>query len=126
MSVRRTKFYRDKLNSRWFGVCAGIADYTGLGTTTVRFATIVLTMLTFPLGLIVYILTGFMAPVKPIELYEQNPEEKKFWQGVRSNPRQMAKDVRSRFRDLDRRLADVETYVTSSNSQLSREIEQLR
>ena len=126
MSARRTKFYRDKLNSRWFGVCAGIADYTGLGITTVRLSTVVLTMLTFPLGLIVYIVTGFIAPVKPIELYEQNAEQKKFWQGVRSNPRRMARDVRSRFRDLDRRLADVETYVTSSNSQLSREIEQLR
>jgi len=126
MTARRTKFYRDKLNSRWFGVCAGIADYTGLGITTVRLSTVVLTMLTFPLGLMVYIVTGFVAPVKPIELYEQNADQKKFWQGVRSNPRRMARDVRSRFRDLDRRLADVETYVTSSNSQLSREIEQLR
>jgi phage shock protein C len=36
------------------------------------------------------------------------------------------RDVRSKFREIDRRLADVETYVTSSNSRLSREIEQLR
>jgi phage shock protein C len=34
--------------------------------------------------------------------------------------------VRSRFRDIDRRLADVETYITSSHSKLAREIEQLR
>ena len=32
----------------------------------------------------------------------------------------------SRTRDIDRRLADVETYVTSSNSRLAQEIEQLR
>jgi phage shock protein C len=36
------------------------------------------------------------------------------------------RDVRSRFRDIDRRLGEVETYVTSSNSRLAREIEQLR
>ena len=126
MTARRTKFYRDKLNSRWFGVCAGIADYTGMDTTLVRIGMVVLTILTGPLAFFVYFLTGWMAPVKPIELYEQNSDQKKFWQGVRSNPRRMARDVRSRFRDLDRRLADVETYVTSSNSQLSREIEQLR
>jgi phage shock protein C len=36
------------------------------------------------------------------------------------------RDVRSRFREIDRRLAEVETYVTSSNSRLAREIEQLR
>jgi phage shock protein C len=59
-------------------------------------------------------------------LYERNPEEKKFWQGVRSNPRRMARDVRSKFRELDRRLADMETYVTSSNNSLAREIERLR
>jgi len=126
MSPRRTKFYRDKLNSRWFGVCAGIADFTGLGTTGVRAAMVILTLLTGPLAIFVYIVAGWMAPVKPIELYEQNPEQKKFWQGVRSNPRRMARDVRSRFRDLDRRLADVETYVTSTNNQLSREIDSLR
>jgi phage shock protein C len=68
----------------------------------------------------------WLAPVKPIELYERSPEEKKFWQDVRSNPRRMARDVRSKFRDLDRRLADMETYVTSSNSSLAREIERLR
>ena len=126
MDARRTRFYRDKLNARWFGVCAGIADYTGMGTTAVRLATIVLTFLTFPITPLIYIVTGFVAPVKPLELYDRNPEEKKFWQGVRSNPRRMARDVRSRFRELDRRLADVETYVTSSNSRLAREIEQLR
>ena len=126
MSPRRTKFYRDKLNSRWFGVCAGIADYTGLGTRTVRLSMVVLTVLTFPIAPLFYIITGFLAPVKPIELYEQNPDQKKFWQGVRSNPRRMARDVRSRFRELDRRLAEVETYVTSSNSRLAREIDQLR
>ena len=43
-----------------------------------------------------------------------------------ANPRRTARDVRSRFREIDRRLADVETYVTSSNSRLAREIEQLR
>jgi phage shock protein C len=45
---------------------------------------------------------------------------------VRTSPRRTVRDVRSRFRDIDRRLADVEAYVTSSNSRLAREIEQLR
>ena len=45
---------------------------------------------------------------------------------VRANPRRTARDVRLRFKDIDRRLADVETYVTSSNNRLAREIEELR
>jgi hypothetical protein len=30
------------------------------------------------------------------------------------------------MRDIDRRMAEVETYVTGSNSRLAREIEELR
>ncbi|HET9427262.1 MAG TPA: envelope stress response membrane protein PspC [Allosphingosinicella sp.] len=127
MSSPRTKFYLDKQNAKWSGVCAGIADYTGMDVTLVRIGLVVLTILGgFPWTLIAYWVAAWMAPRKPLELYESNPEEKKFWQGVRANPRRTARDVRSRFREIDRRLADVETYVTSSNSRLAREIEQLR
>ena len=127
MTSPRTKFYLDRQNRKWSGVCAGIADYTGMDVTLVRIGIVILTILGgFPWTLIAYWVAAWMAPVKPVELYESNPEEKKFWQGVRANPRRTARDVRSRFRELDRRLADVETYVTSSNGRLAREIEQLR
>jgi len=32
----RTKFYLDKRNARFLGVCSGIADYTGIDVTVVR------------------------------------------------------------------------------------------
>jgi len=35
-------------------------------------------------------------------------------------------DIRSRLKDIDRRLADIESYVTTENRSLAREIEQLR
>ena len=38
MSVRRTRFYLDKRNKRFMGVCAGIADYFGWDATWVRIA----------------------------------------------------------------------------------------
>lgn len=127
MTPRRTKFYLDCKDKKWMGVCAGIADYTGVDVTLVRIGAVVLTLLGgFPWTLIAYWVAAWMAPRKPSELYEENSEDKKFWQGVRSNPARTARDVRSRFRDIDRRLADVETYVTSSDSRLSREIEKLR
>lgn len=127
MTGPRTRFYLDKQNAKWSGVCAGIADYTGMDVTLVRIGAVLLTILGgFPWTLIAYWIVAAMAPRKPLSLYDQDPDEKKFWQGVRANPRRTARDVRSRFRDIDRRLADVETYVTSSNSRLAREIEQLR
>jgi phage shock protein C len=127
MSARHTKFYLDKQNRKWKGVCAGIADYTGFDVTLVRIGLVVLTCVGgFPWTLIAYWVAAWIAPVKPHELIAETPEEAKFWQGVRTSPARTVRDVRSRFREIDRRLADVETYVTSSNGRLAREIESLR
>ena len=127
MSARHTKFYLDRKNRKWSGVCAGIADYTGMDPTIVRIGAVLLTVLGgFPWTLIAYWVIAWMAPAKPVELIDETPEEAKFWQKVRVSPARTVRDVRSRFRELDRRLADIETYVTSSDGRLAREIEQLR
>lgn len=126
MTPQRTRFYLDKQNAKWLGVCAGIADYTGLDVTLVRIGVVMGTIFSAGHLALGYFIIAWMAPKKPVSLYQQDPEEKKFWQGVRANPRRIAREVRMRFRDIDRRLADVEAYVTSSNSRLAREIEELR
>jgi phage shock protein C len=126
MAGLRTKFYLDKQNRKWLGVCAGIADYTGVDVTAVRVGFVLGMFLTGGHLLLAYLIIAWLAPKKPGELYDRDPDQKKFWQSVRASPRRTARDVRSRFRDIDRRLADVETYVTSSNNRLAREIEQLR
>ncbi|MEA3003834.1 MAG: phage shock protein [Sphingomonadales bacterium] len=127
MTPRHTKFYLDKQNAKWKGVCAGIADYTGIDVSIIRIGLVVLTFLGgFPWTLVAYWVAAWIAPSKPRELAHETPEQTKFWQGVRASPARTVRDVRSRFRDIDRRLADVEAYVTSSNSRLAREIEQLR
>ena len=127
MTAKHTKFYLDKENRKWKGVCAGIADYTGVDVTIIRIGLVVLTFVGgFPWTFIAYWVAAWLAPEKPRELAVETPEQTKFWQGVRASPARTVRDVRSRFREIDRRLAEVETYVTSSNSRLAREIEQLR
>lgn len=126
MTARHTKFYLDKKNGKFMGVCAGIADYTGVDVTLVRIGAVLLAILGQGIGIIAYFVVGWIAPNKPRELRDETPEQTKFWQGVRASPARTVRDVRSRFRDIDRRLAEVETYVTSSNTRLAREIEQLR
>ncbi|HEX8224213.1 MAG TPA: envelope stress response membrane protein PspC [Allosphingosinicella sp.] len=126
MSARHTKFYLDKQNGKFMGVCAGIADYTGVDVTLVRIGMVLLALLGQGIGIVAYFVVGWVAPKKPRELRNETPEQTKFWQGVRASPTRTVRDVRSRFRDIDRRLGEVETYVTSSNSRLAREIEQLR
>jgi phage shock protein C len=67
-----------------------------------------------------------VTPTRPLEFELADREENKFWQGVRASPTRSARDIRSRFKDLDRRLADIESYVTTENRSLAREIDQLR
>ena len=126
MSKRRTKFYLDRQNRKWSGVCAGIADYTGTDVVLVRVGVVLLTLLGgFPWTLIAYWLIAWFAEEKPAGLY-QSSDDARFWQGVRSNPKRSTAEVRSKFRDIDRRLADIETLYTSRNSQLASDIESLR
>lgn len=126
MSDSRTKFYLDPQHGQWKGVCSGIADYTGIEVIWVRVAMVLLTLAGgFPWTLIAYGLIAWMAEPKPAGLY-QDREDQKFWQGVRSNPTRSTAEVRAKFRELDRRLADIELHYTSRNSALAREIDSLR
>jgi phage shock protein C len=122
----RTKFYLDKKNGKVMGVCAGIADYAGFDVTLVRILLILAVFMGGGTLIPVYFIAGWIAQDKPRELEVSDPEEKKFWQNVRTSPSRTTRDIRGRFRDMDRRLAQIEQYVTTENRSLAREIEELR
>ncbi|MCW3797019.1 envelope stress response membrane protein PspC [Sphingomonas sp. BN140010] len=122
----RTKFYKDKRNGKFMGVCAGIADYTGFDVTLVRILLILAIVMGGGALIPVYLLTGWIAQDKPREFSAQDPEDRRFWQGVRQSPARTTRDIRARFREIDRRLIDVESYVLNSNRSLAREIDELR
>ncbi|MCK0098487.1 envelope stress response membrane protein PspC [Qipengyuania sp. S6317L1] len=123
---RRTTLYRDKHNAKLMGVAAGIADYTGVEAIWVRLGMVALTVFALgPIGFLAYFIMGFLLQKKPPHLYRDS-EEEVYWQRVRQSPKRTAREIRARFRDIDRRLADVETHYVSSNQRLTAEIEQLR
>ena len=124
MTSERTKFYRDKQNAKLMGVCSGLEDYTGINAIWWRLAFIIMTVTT-GFGIPIYFALGLLASKKPTDLYVDR-DEQKYWQGVRQSPKRTAREIRSRFRDIDRRLAEVETYYVTSNPRLSAEIERLR
>jgi phage shock protein C len=127
MTPRRTSFYLDKRNGKFMGVCAGIADYTGIDVTFVRVGVVLLSIFaTGGLGFVAYFALGIFGNTKPQELDYEDRTDRKFWQKVRARPGNSIRDVRSSFRDIDRRLADVETHITSQNRRLADEIEALR
>ena len=123
----RTQFYLDKQNAKFKGVCAGVADYTGIDVLWVRVAAVLLTVTGpgMPWLIVAYFVIAWMAHTKPADLYN-DANDAKFWQGVRSNPKRSSAEVRSKLRDVDRRLADMETHFTSRNTQLANEIDSLR
>ncbi len=116
MSGRR-KFYLDKGNGKWMGVCAGISNMTGVDATIVRVALVLLTIAGgFPWTLIAYLAAGFLA----------KPERHRLDSAGYGPSRLSTADLRSNMRDIDRRLAEVDSYVAHSNTRLAREIDELR
>ena len=127
MNSPRTTLYRDKQNAKLMGVCSGIADYTGINAIWIRLGFIValLSGVLSPVVLPLYFLAGILLNKKPAHLYVDQ-DEQKYWQRVRQSPKRTAREIKARFRDIDRRLAEVESYYVTSNPRLSAEIERLR
>ena len=114
MRVRGTRFETDKANGKLLGVCAGLANMTGIDATLIRVGLVVVTIMgLFPWTLIAYGAAALVGRPSAAERYSL----------ARSATRE---ESRERMRNLDLRMQAIETYVTSSNSQLAREIEELR
>lgn len=125
MNSPRTRLYRDKIEGKFLGVCAGIGDYVGLDPVWVRLGFLLSLVLSGGVTFFLYLAIGLVAKKKPAHLYS-DPQEKQFWQGVRQSPHRSARDIRNRFKDVDRRLARVEEHHVTGNRALSAEIESLR
>lgn len=125
MNSPRTTLYRDKHNAKLLGVCSGIADYTGVNSLWVRLGALMMILITSGLIIPIYFIAGMLLNKKPPHLYVDQ-EETRYWQRVRQSPKRTAREIRSRMKDIDRRLAEVETYYVTNNPRLSAEIERLR
>jgi phage shock protein C len=111
------KFHLDKRNGKFLGVCAGVANYIGIDPVIVRIGVVVATLLGgAPWTLIAYFVAAWAA----------KPQHLSFGAEEAPRLRTSTHEVRQTMRDIDRRMAEVETYVTSSNNRLAREIEELR
>jgi phage shock protein C len=56
------RFLINRGDAKVMGVAAGIADYTGVDPTIVRLALVALTLVTGPLMIFFYVVTGLLAP----------------------------------------------------------------
>lgn len=62
MSARSNSFRLNKTDGKIMGVCAGLADYTGMDLMLIRVLTVLLTVCGVGSTIILYLLVGLIAP----------------------------------------------------------------
>jgi len=118
MNMRGKRFEIDRDNGKLLGVCAGLANHTGIDATLIRVGLVLVTIMgAFPWTLIAYGVAYFAGK------RQRRPDYALSRSVTGSATRE---EARERIRNLDLRMQAIETYVTSSNSRLAREIEDLR
>jgi phage shock protein C len=56
------RFLINRGDAKVMGVAAGVADYTGIDPTIVRLSFVALALLTGPVMILFYVITGLLAP----------------------------------------------------------------
>jgi phage shock protein C len=109
----------DRAEGKFLGVCAGIANHTGIDATIIRIGLVLVTLLgAFPWTVIAYFVAAFVGSRSGAGRYAHSR--------IGHERAASREESRERMRNLDLRMQAIETYVTSSNSRLAREIEELR
>ena len=116
-------FYRNADRAILGGVCAGLADYFGFNLRVTRLLALIAFFVAMPMTVLAYLAAVFLIPARTTR--HEQPRDPEIHRKVRSSPMQTAADLRRRFRSLDRRLARMEQYVTSSRYELDREFRNL-
>lgn len=113
------RIYRDPENGWIAGVCAGIADYAGVDPALVRVAAVLLLVFFFVPVLIAYVVCALVLKRRPPTAFA-SPAEESFWRDVRTEPGGTLHGLGGRFRALNKRVARMETLVTSEEFDLRR------
>ena len=58
------RFLINRGDAKVMGVAAGVADYAGVDPTIVRLGIVALTLVTGPVMILFYVLTGLLAPAR--------------------------------------------------------------
>lgn len=107
------RFEVDRSEAKLMGVCAGLANALGVDPTIVRIGFVVATVLGgWPWTVVAYVALGVFGQAKAGRLRHRHGRV----------PSAAAYEAS----DIDRRLAEIDSYVASPNSRLAREIEELR
>lgn len=130
-SMSKRELYRDPVNGKISGVCAGVANYFGTEVWLIRIVVISAALLggTF-LVLLAYIAMTFMLEKQPmtytenIKSQQEHTLKSKPWQKGQS-PDQLLSVLENDFSRLDNKIRSMEAYVTSDAYRVNREFNKL-
>ncbi len=110
------------------GVCAGFADYFGFNLRVTRLLAVIAFFVAMPMAIISYMAVVFLVPADSGRSANWGFRQRR--RRARSAPPQpvpspTVSDVRRRCQSLDKRMARLEKYVTSSRYNLEREFRNL-
>lgn len=125
VSMNNRELYRDPVNGKISGVCAGFANYFGAEVWLIRIVVISAALLggTF-LVVLAYIAMAFMLEKQPVRYSENIREQQehtlksKPWQKGQS-PDQLLSVLERDFDRLDGKIRNMEAYVTSDTFRMS-------
>jgi len=140
---RPNKLYRNTRDAKIMGVCAGLADYLDVRVCVVRFLTIVGCILSGGWLIALYVVLGLVLDPMPERLLPPRPTqeprrptrrerrrerrerryERRYWEREQpTRPSYDTRDIRRRYETVERRLRNLEAYMTSKKFRLDREI----
>lgn len=130
-SAKPTELYRIPEQGKIAGVCAGLGERFGIEVWLIRIGAVSAFFLGIPFIPVLYIAAWLLldkkpaaTPAKKSGLEHRVSVKSKIWQQGQP-PRIAFRELKTQFRQLELRLRSIETYVTSSEFNLSREIDKL-
>ncbi|MEX0334784.1 envelope stress response membrane protein PspC [Vibrio tubiashii] len=129
--MNKRELYRDTLNGKITGVCAGLANYFALEVWLVRILVISAALLggSF-LVILAYIAMTLMIEKQPpnyVEAIKTEQEHKlknKPWQQGQT-PEMLLNTIEKDFHNLENQIRDIEAYVTSDAFKVDKEFKTL-
>ncbi len=129
--MNRRELYRDPVNGKLTGVCAGLANYFALEVWLVRILVISAALLggSF-LVLLAYVAMTLMIEKQPanyvesIKAEQEHKLKNKPWQQGQT-PEVLLNTIEKDFHKLENQIRDIEAYVTSDTFKVDKEFRSL-
>ncbi len=123
MSKPKKRLYRNNRRGIIGGVCAGLADYFNIDVAIIRVIYVLLIIFSFSFFLFLYLLAWIIIPKEELGEYCKPFQRQNKYSKKQSSCKDF--DTDKKYRSVNRRLANIETIITSKEWQLRRKFKDI-